>query len=134
MVNAWDFTKYKLCHRYFDKNLQKIFRRNILENGSGQILLIVVLMVVVLIVVLVDLNDSIFTCLPSLHIFVWILRAVMYQSAEAYPRPSKIYKINLFARIVNLFKLTLLTIFAKSNTMYVWRALITPLICSNACN
>ena len=45
ILKAWDFTKNKLCHRYFDNNLQKIFRTNILENGTGQILLIVVLMV-----------------------------------------------------------------------------------------
>ena len=45
MVKAWDFTKNKLCHRYFDNNLQKILRRNILGNGTGQILLTVVLVV-----------------------------------------------------------------------------------------
>ena len=45
MIKAWDFTINKLCHRYFDNNLQKIFRRNILGNGTGQILLIVVLVV-----------------------------------------------------------------------------------------
>ena len=45
MLKLWDFTKNKLCHRYFDNNLQKIFRTSILENGTGQILLIVVLMV-----------------------------------------------------------------------------------------
>ena len=45
MLKALDFTKNKLCHRYFDNNLQKIFRTNILENGTGQMLLIVVLMV-----------------------------------------------------------------------------------------
>ena len=45
MLKTWDFTKNKPCYRYFDNNLQKIFRRNILENGTGQIYLIVVLMV-----------------------------------------------------------------------------------------
>ena len=45
MLKAWDFTKNKLCHRYFDNNLQKMSRTNILDNGTGQILLIVVLMV-----------------------------------------------------------------------------------------
>ena len=44
MLKAWDFTKNKLCHRYFDNNLQKMSRTNILDNGTGQILLIVVLM------------------------------------------------------------------------------------------
>ena len=45
MLKAWAFTKNRLCHRYFDNNLQKIFRTNILQNGTGQIRLIVVLMV-----------------------------------------------------------------------------------------
>ena len=45
MVKAWDFTKNNLCHTNFDNNLQKIFPTNILENGTGQILLIVPLMV-----------------------------------------------------------------------------------------
>ena len=41
ILKAWDFTKNKLCHRYFDNNLQKIFRINILENDTRQPLLIV---------------------------------------------------------------------------------------------
>ena len=82
----------------------------------------------------VDQNDSIFTCLPSLHIFVWILRTLMYQSAELRPEPSQAPKINLFVRIVNVIKLTLLTIFAKSYIIDVWGALIPPLTWSNACN
>ena len=45
MCKAWDFIKIKLYHRHFDNNLQKIFRTNILENGSEQIILIVVLMI-----------------------------------------------------------------------------------------
>ena len=44
ILKTWDFTKNKLCHRYFDNNSQKIFRTNILENGIRQIILIVVLM------------------------------------------------------------------------------------------
>ena len=32
----------------------------------------------------------------------------MYQSAEVRPVPSQASKLNLFARIVNVFKLTLL--------------------------
>ena len=32
----------------------------------------------------------------------------MYTSAEAHPRPSQTSKINLFARIVSVIKLTLL--------------------------
>ena len=34
MLKAWDFTKNKLCQRCFDNNLQKIFQKNILENGT----------------------------------------------------------------------------------------------------
>ena len=45
MCKAWDFTKNKLCHRYFDNNLQKIFRKNIIENDTGQVLLVVILVV-----------------------------------------------------------------------------------------
>ena len=45
MLKAWDFTKNILRHICIDNNLQKIFRTNILENGTGQILLIFVLMV-----------------------------------------------------------------------------------------
>ena len=35
MLKAWDFTKNKLCHKYFDNNLQEIFQTNILENSNG---------------------------------------------------------------------------------------------------
>ena len=45
MLKAWDFTKNKLGHRYFNKKSKKIFRTNNLENGTGQILLVVVLMI-----------------------------------------------------------------------------------------
>ena len=43
----------------------------------------------------------------------------MYQSAEAQPGPSEASKINFFARIVNVFKLTLLSVFDKSTIMDV---------------
>ena len=75
------------------------------------------------------LKYSIFTYLPFLHIFTWILRTVMYQSAETHPELSQTSKINIFPRIVNILKLTLLTIFGKSFIMGVWSALITPLTC-----
>ena len=54
----------------------------------------------------------------------------MDQSTEARPGP----KINLFARLVNVFKLKLLTIFPKSTVMDVWKALIAPLTCYKAGN
>ena len=34
MLKAWNFTIYKLRHRYFDNNLQKKFRTNILESDT----------------------------------------------------------------------------------------------------
>ena len=83
---------------------------------------------------MVDSNDFIFTSFQSLPIFVGILRAVMYQSEQAHSGPSQTFKINLFARIVNVFKLTLLTIFAKSTIMDVLIALTARLTCSNAGN
>ena len=39
----------------------------------------------------------------------------MYQSA--LPEPSEAFEINLFGRIVDVFKLTLLTIFTNSTIM-----------------
>ena len=83
---------------------------------------------------MVDSNDSIFTSFQSLSIFVGILRAVMYQSEQVHSGPSQTFKINLFARIVNVFKLTLLTIFAKSTIMDFLIALTARLTCSNAGN
>ena len=41
----------------------------------------------------------------------------MYQFAEARPGSSQASKINLFARIVNVMKLTLLTILTKGSIM-----------------
>ena len=41
MLKAWNFTKNKLRHRCFDNKLQKILQTNVLENVTGQILLIV---------------------------------------------------------------------------------------------
>ena len=58
----------------------------------------------------------------------------MYQSAEARPGASKASKIDLFVRLVNVFKQTLLAIFVKSTIMDASRALITLLTCSNAGN
>ena len=63
--------------------------------------------------------DSFFTCLPSLHIFIRILRTVMYPSAQEHPGPGQASKINLFARIVSFIELTLPTIFVKSTIMDV---------------
>ena len=92
MLKARDFNINKLCQRHFDNNLQKTFRTNNLEIGTGQILLILVLMIdlwLKLQMEMVDENDSIFTSFPSLHISICILRTVMYQFAEALPGPSQ---------------------------------------------
>ena len=43
----------------------------------------------------------------------------MYRSAETHSVPSQANKINLFARIVKVVKLMLLTIFVKSTIMDV---------------
>ena len=77
---------------------------------------------------------DIFTRLLSWNISVWILRTVIVPSAQARPGPSQTIKSNVFARIVKVFKLMLLTVFVKSTIMDVWTALKTPLNCSNACN
>ena len=45
MLKGWNFTKNSLCKTDFDNNLPKIFQTNVLENGTGQILLIVISMV-----------------------------------------------------------------------------------------
>ena len=44
MLKARDLTKNKLCQRYFDSHLRRLFRTNILDSGTGHIILIVVLM------------------------------------------------------------------------------------------
>ena len=78
-----------------------------MEIGNVDILLIVLLVAdlwLKLPMEIVDSIDSIFTCLPSLHIFVWILRTVMYQSVEAHAEPREPCKINLLARILNAVK------------------------------
>ena len=114
-----------------------IIYRKLSWKWTGQILLIVVLMVGLGLkpqMEIVDQNDSTFTCLPSLHIFVSILRTIMHQSAEARTGPSQASDINLFERIVKVIKLTLLTIFVKSSSMDVSRALVPPLTCSNLCS
>ena len=113
MLKAWYFSKNKLCHRCIDNNLQKNFRPNILENGTGQILLIVVLMVNLWLKLQMVIVDKM---ISSLHNFVWTLRAVIYRSTET---PS--------LAVFNVFKLTLLTIFVKTTVMdnwwYFWPAL-----------
>ena len=45
MLETWKFTKYKLGHRWFDNNWQKVSHKNILENAIGQIHSIAALMI-----------------------------------------------------------------------------------------
>ena len=70
MLKSWNFTKINSANRCFDSILWKIFRKNILENGIGEM----VLMLAILIVIVSQLTDlnfkqrqfiknySIFTC------------------------------------------------------------------------
>ena len=44
IMKAYNLSKNILCHKFFDYNLHKISRTNILENSTGQIIWIVVLM------------------------------------------------------------------------------------------
>ena len=68
----------------------------------------------------------------------WHLQRYILTSAKTHPDirkdtsgPSQATKINLFAKIIQVL---LLTIFVKSTTIDVWRALITPLTYSKACS
>ena len=57
---------------------------------------------------IVDKNDSIFTCLSSLHISSWNLQTVMYSSAET--RPGRVKQLRLIGLWeVKLFKSMLLS-------------------------
>ena len=133
MLIAWNFIKNKICHRFFDNNLQKLFRTKILKNSNEQILLIVVSMVDLWLEM--EIVDKMI-----LYLLVFLLYISPFELqklnlfAEARPGSRRATKINLFARIVKVFKSTLLTIFVKSIIMSDWRALITPLVCSNAFN
>ena len=57
MRKTWDFTKNKLCHKYFDNNLQEILQTNIIENVTGQIFLIVALVVGLLLKLQMEIVD-----------------------------------------------------------------------------
>ena len=35
MLKAWNFTRYKICHRCFDDNFQKNFRTNFLQSYTA---------------------------------------------------------------------------------------------------
>ena len=76
----------------------KVFKKNILENRTRQMLLMAVLMVdlwLKLLMEVVDENDFIFTCLVSIY------------RGTYWTQPDM---IKLFARIVEVFKITLLNV------------------------
>ena len=76
----------------------KVFQKNILENRTRQMLLMAVLMVDLWLKPLmevVDENDFIFTCLVSIY------------RGTSWTQPDM---IKLFARIVEVFKITLLNV------------------------
>ena len=76
----------------------KVFQKNILENRTRQMLLMAVLMVdlwLKLLMEVVDENDFIFTCLVSIY------------RGTSWTQPDM---IKLFARIVEVFKITLLNV------------------------
>ena len=65
-----------------------------------------------------------------LHISVCILRTVMYPFPEAYPGHSRAAKINLFAKIVSVFKLRLLTILVREELwLHLWPVLTQAINC-----
>ena len=130
MLIAWNFIKNKICHRFFDNNLQKLFRTKILKNSNE---LIVVSMVYLWLEMEIVDKMILYLLVFLLYISPFELQK-LYLFAEARPGSRRATKINLFARIVKVFKSTLLTIFVKSIIMSDWRALITPLVCSNAFN
>ena len=57
MWKTWDFTKNKLCHKYFDNNLKEILQTNIIENVTGQIFFIVALVVGLLLKLQMEIVD-----------------------------------------------------------------------------
>ena len=58
---------------------------------------------------------------------------MLYPPAHAYSGPSQASQMGLFVGIVNVFKLTFITIFSKFYCRYL-QDVVTPLICSNGGN
>ena len=129
MLIAWNFIKNKICHRFFDNNLQKLFRTKILKNINEQILLTVVSMVDLWLEMEIVDKMILYLLIFLFYISPFELQE-LYLFAEARPGSRRATKINLFAIIVKVFKSTLLTIFVKSIIMSVG----TALACSNVFN
>ena len=124
LLRVWNFTRDKLCHRSFVEN----FSNKYSWEHTGLILLMIVNGWLML-RELTDLNFKWreFEIMPSLltinyqdDISIWILRTQLYPPAEAHSRPSQASKMELFAIIINNFKLLQLTIFAKYSIADVW--------------
>ena len=90
MLKAWNFTKYKFCHRSFDKSLQKNFWTNIIESASRHLYLV-----------------------SERYLHLKFKCCVVSTCRDTFWTHSGIPD-GTFARIVNLFKLTLLIYFKKS--------------------
>ena len=98
ILKAWNFTTYKLHHRYFDNNLQKNFRTNILESDTAVTFDSCFNCRILFISPKLE-NDSIFTYCQR-NISAWLLKAVLYSPAEAISGSSQPSQMELFARIV----------------------------------
>ena len=136
MLKAWDFTKNKLCHICFDNNLKKIFGTSILENDTGQILLTVVWMVGLWLKL--QIRNSwlklLHLYLPSILTHLCLnFKKCNVSICRGTSWPGLASK-NILARMVDAFKLTLLTIFVKSTVVHVWKVMIARLACSTADN
>ena len=90
MLKACNFTKYKFCHRSFDKSLQKNFWTNIIESASRHLYLV-----------------------SERYLHLKFKCCVVSTCRDTFWTHSGIPD-GTFARIVNLFKLTLLIYFKKS--------------------
>ena len=90
MLKPWNFTKYKFCHRSFDKSLQKNFWTNIIESASRHLYLV-----------------------SERYLHLKFKCCVVSTCRDTFWTHSGIPD-GTFARIVNLFKLTLLIYFKKS--------------------
>ena len=121
MLKAWNFTKNKFRQRCFDYNLSKSFRTNIFDNATIQMLLKVTLMVGLYLVNYSSLKWCyLYTCCLR-DISVWILTTFSYPPVDPHFGPSQATKMDLFTRLINGFKLTFSTMFARSSIVDIWR-------------
>ena len=120
-INTMHRTSLKINSiRCFDNNLQNIFRTNIFEsNATGHKLFIVVFMIdLCYIILMLAYGESL---LRWCYLW-WLSQIYLHLSCEECVvstsrncGPSHTSKMDLFARIINSSKLTLLTIFLRSS-------------------